>query len=127
MLAVLDEYDGVLQSLGSDLFGFLQNLGSIFQEMKSMMSGGSQQQPQKNGGCGEADCGEPAGLQQQRQTAAIANRYDISFSCVPEQSRLTLHFRTSVAASGYLWACILKVQAGCSSYYWLIRRITPKV
>lgn len=92
-MAVLEEYNGVLQSLGSDLFGFLQNLGSIFQEIKSngimMASGG--------GG------GDPEG------DAIPTNQYDISFSCVPEQGRLTLHFRTATAACGYLWAGILKV------------------
>lgn len=94
LLAVLEEYDGVLQSLGSDLFGFLQNLGSIFQEMKSsgMMTISS-----SGDGNGASDGG------------VITNRYDISFSCVPEQHKLTLHFRTAVPACGYLWAGILKV------------------
>lgn len=87
LLAVLDEYCGALQSLGSDLFGFLQNLGSVYQEMKTT---------------GTKDQGTST-------SSVIANRYDISFSCVPEQGRLTLHFRTAVAACGYLWAGILKV------------------
>lgn len=87
LLAVLDEYCGALQSLGSDLFGFLQNLGSVYQEMKTT---------------GAKDQGSST-------SSVIANRYDISFSCVPEQGRLTLHFRTAVAACGYLWAGILKV------------------
>ena len=81
LLAVLDEYCGALQSLGSDLFGFLQNLGSVYQEMKTAAN-----------------------------ATTSANQYDISFSCVPEQGRLTLHFRTAVAACGYLWAGILKVR-----------------
>lgn len=87
LLAVLDEYCGALQSLGSDLFGFLQNLGSVYQEMKT--AGGKDQVSSTS--------------------SVIPNRYDISFSCVPEQGRLTLHFRTAVAACGYLWAGILKV------------------
>ena len=92
LLGVVEEYEGVLQSLGSDLFGFLQNLGSIFQEMKSSGMMSAQQQ---NGPSGDG--------------RVITNRYDISFSCVPEQGRLTLHFRTATAACGYLWAGILKV------------------
>lgn len=83
LLTVLDDYCGALQSLGSDLFGFLQNLGSVYQEMKA---------------------------KDEATLPDISNRYDISFSCVPEQTRLTLHFRTAVAACGYLWAGILKVR-----------------
>lgn len=86
---MLDEYSGALQSLGSDLFSFLQNLGSVYQEMKSTWLSG-----------GDGDGGQ-AGVQ--------ANPHDISFSCVPEQGRLTLHFRTADAACGYLWAGVLKV------------------
>lgn len=93
LLAVLDEYCGALQSLGSDLFGFLQNLGSVYQEMKTAAGSREEIAP----------------------TAAVANHYDISFSCVPEQGRLTLHFRTAVAACGYLWAGILKVSTRSSS------------
>lgn len=87
LLVVLDEFTGALQSLGSDLFGFLHNLGSVYQEMKSASSAGTTD----------------------AATAADDNRYDISFSCVPELGRLTLHFRTATAACGYLWAGILKV------------------
>lgn len=83
LLTVLEEYCGALQSLGSDLFGFLQNLGSVYQEMKTAT---------------------------QSRPPVVPNQYDISFSCVPEQGRLTLHFRTAVAACGYLWAGILKVK-----------------
>ena len=79
LMAVLDEYSGVLPSLGSDLHGFLHNLGSVYQEMKS--------------------------------NSKVANMYDISFSCVPEQLKLTLHFRTAAAASGYVWAGVLKAVA----------------
>lgn len=100
LLAVLDEYCGALQSLGSDLFGFLQNLGSVYQEMKTT---------------GAKDQGSST-------TSVIANRYDISFSCVPEQGRLTLHFRTAVAACGYLWAGILKV-----SHYFSISHLASKI
>ena len=79
LMSVLEEYSGVLPSLGSDLHGFLQNLGSVYQEMKS--------------------------------NSNVANAYDISFSCVPEQRKLTLHFRTATAACGYVWAGILKAIA----------------
>jgi len=89
LLVVLDDFTGALQSLGSDLFGFLHNLGSVYQEMKSSSSSSSS----SSGATG----------------AAEDNRYDISFSCVPELGRLTLHFRTATAACGYLWAGILKV------------------
>ena len=85
LLVVLDEFSGALQSLGSDLFGFLHNLGSVYQEMKSTSSSSSS------------------------SSQIDSNRYDISFSCVPELGRLTLHFRTATAACGYLWAGILKV------------------
>ena len=77
LMAVLEEYSGVLPSLGSDLHGFLHNLGSVFQEMKG--------------------------------NSNVTNSYDISFSCVPEQRKLTLHFRTAAAACGYVWAGVLKV------------------
>lgn len=90
LLAVLEEYCGALQSLGSDLFGFLQNLGSVYQEMKTT-----------NGN-------------EETNNIVISNHYDISFSCVPEQGRLTLHFRTALAACGYLWAGVLKV---CRFYF----------
>ena len=85
LLAVFEEYCGALQSLGSDLFGFLKNLGSVYQEMKSTAGN------------------------EETNNIVISNHYDISFSCVPEQGRLTLHFRTALAACGYLWAGVLKV------------------
>jgi hypothetical protein len=84
-LAVLDEYCNALQSLGSELFGFLQNLGSVYQERKT--TGGNEE----------------------TNNIVISNHYDISFSCVPKQGHLTLHFRTALAACGYLWAGVLKV------------------
>ena len=87
-MAVLDEYSGALQSLGSDLFSFLQNLGSVYQEMKSI-----------SGSNGDEE-----------QNSVKENPHDISFSCVPEQGRLTLHFRTADPACGYLWAGVLKVR-----------------
>lgn len=96
LLAVLDEYCGALQSLGSDLFGFLQNLGSVYQEMKTTSSGNRTSSSSSSNDEGNI---------------IISNHYDISFSCVPEQGRLTLHFRTALAACGYLWAGVLKVHA----------------
>ena len=36
------------------------------------------------------------------------NPYDISFSCVCERQKLTLHLRTALPAAGYLWAGVLK-------------------
>lgn len=75
-MTLLDEYSGALQSLGSDLRNFLENLGSVYQEMR-------------------AQCN-------------TTNAYEISFSCVPEQSKLTLHLRSVTAACGYVWAGILK-------------------
>lgn len=93
LLAVLDEYCGALQSLGSDLFGFLQNLGSVYQEMKTTSSGNRTSSSSSSNDEGNI---------------IISNHYDISFSCVPEQGRLTLHFRTALAACGYLWAGVLK-------------------
>ena len=94
LLVVLDDFTGALQSLGSDLFGFLHNLGSVYQEMKSSSSSSS---------------GTTVDAATSATGAAEDNRYDISFSCVPELGRLTLHFRTATAACGYLWAGILKV------------------
>lgn len=91
LLAVLDEYSGALQSLGSDLFSFLQNLGSVYQEMKTTSLSG-------------------AAAVDEVQNRVTENPHDISFSCVPEQGRLTLHFRTANAACGYLWAGVLKVR-----------------
>ena len=90
-MAVLEEYNGVLPSLGSDLHGFLHNLGSVYQEMKG--------------------------------NSNVTNSYDISFSCVPEQRKLTLHFRTATAACGYVWAGVLKVNCLITPLYLTIQTL----